>query len=155
MAVSYYKDKILTDDPRPFYILVAIYSGLCIGELTGWISTPRDITFEQVLSGTLVFNIYLFKAIVLCFLWLTCFYRLREKQLPALELLGSYSFGLFFVHYFFISITRKIFELKGIPFDFSLLTYVIYFLVILMASMLAVYFVKKVTGRYSRYLIGS
>lgn len=156
MCASYYKNKILSDDPRVFYILLAVYLGLCMAELGGWITTPRNISFEDVLyNGKLVFNVYLYKALILCFLWLTFFYRLRERNLPALELLGSYSFGLFFVHYFFISITREVFELKGIPFDFSLLTYLIYFLVILMASVLAVYAVKKVTGRYSRYLIGS
>ena len=128
---------------------------MCVAELAGWITAPRNIRFEDVLDGAIVFNTYLLKTIVLCFLWLTFFYRIRNQNLPSLELLGSYSFGLFFVHYFFISISRKVFELRGIPFDFSLLTYVTYFLLILMASMLAVYFIKKLTGRYSRYLIGS
>lgn len=155
MATSYYKNKILTDDPKLFYSLLAIYLLMCIGELAGWITTPRNIRFEDVLDGAVVFNIYLLKTIVLCFLWLTFFYRVRNQSFPILELLGGYSFGLFFVHYFFISVSRKIFELAGIPFDFSLLTYVIYFLLILMVSILTVYFIKKITGRYSRYLIGS
>ena len=155
MATSYYKDKILTDDWKLFYILLGVYVLMCVGELAGWITTPRNIRFEDVLDGAIVFNVYLLKTIVLCFLWLTFFYQVRNKSYPFLELMGTYSFGLFFVHYFFISISRKIFELGGIPFDFSLLTYLIYFLLILMASTLAVYFVKKLTGRYSRYLIGS
>ena len=155
MAVSYFKGKILSDDPKLFYMLLAAYALLCAGELAGWITTPRNTNFEDVLNGTLVFNIYLFKTIILCFLWLTFFYRLRNRNLPTLELLGSYSFGLFFVHYFFISISRKIFEINNIPFDFSIISYLIYFLIILMFSTVTVYFVKKLTGRYSRYLIGS
>lgn len=156
MCASYYKDRILTDDPKLLYFLLALYLGLCVGELAGWITTSRNISFEKVLAGeAFAFNVYLFKALVVCFLWLAFFYRLRERQFPFLELLGTYSFGLFFVHYFFISISRRIFELNGIPFDFSMLTYLIYFLVILMASMVTVYFIKKLTGRYSRYLIGS
>lgn len=156
MWASYFKDKILSDDSRLMYTLLAIYLGLCIGELTGWITTPRNTTFEDVLAGeAFIFNIYLMKALVLCFFWMTFFYRLREKHFPFLELLGGYSFGLFFVHYFFISISRKIFELNGVTFDFSLLTYLMYFLIVLMASMVTVYFIKKLTGRYSRYLIGS
>ena len=156
MWASFYKNKVLSDNPKVLYTLLAIYLGLCVGELAGWITTPRNINFEDVLAGeTFTFNIYLFKALVLCFLWLTFFYQVRERHFSFLELLGSYSFGLFFVHYFFISISRRIFERYGIPFDFSLITYVIYFLIVLMASMVAVYFVKRLTGRYSRYLIGS
>ena len=155
MATSYYKDKILTDDWKLFYIFLLVYVIMCVAELAGWITTPRNIRFEDVLDGAIVFNVYLLKTIVLCFLWLTFFYHVQNQNYPFLELLGSYSFGLFFVHYFFISISRKLFELNGIPFDFSLLTYLIYFLLILMVSILAVYFVKKLTGRYSRYLIGS
>lgn len=156
MWASYYKDRILTDRPRLLWILLALYIGLCIGEISGWITTPRHISFEHVLyDGVISFNIYLLKALILCFLWLVFFYRLRELQIPFLELLGTYSFGLFFVHYFFISVSRKIFEMNAVPFDFSLLTYVIYFLLVLMASIMTVYFIKLLTGRYSRYLIGS
>lgn len=155
MATSYYKDKILRDDLKLFYIFLLVYVIMCAGELAGWITTPRNIRFEDVLDGAIVFNVYLLKTIVLCFMWLTFFYHVRNRSYPFLELLGSYSFGLFFVHYFFISMSRKIFEISGIPFDFSVLTYVIYFLLILMVSTLTVYFIKKFTGRYSRYLIGS
>ena len=155
MCASYFKDKFLSDSPRLFYALLFVYAGMCISEIAGWTSTPRDTSFEDVLNGSIVFNVYLLKAFVLCFLWLTFFYRMRERSFPFLELLGSYSFGLFFVHYLVISVTRKFLELYDVPFDFSILTYLIYFLLILLASMLTVYAVKKVTGRYSRYVIGS
>jgi peptidoglycan/LPS O-acetylase OafA/YrhL len=156
MWTSYFKNRILSDDPKLFYILLFIYAAMSAVEIAGWVSVPRHMTFEKVLdNGTLIFNFYLLKAIVLCFLWLTFFYRLRNKSFPTLELLGSYSFGLFFVHYFFISVSRKIFELNGIPFDFSIATYFIYFLLILVASVGTVYMIKKVTGPYSRNIIGS
>lgn len=156
MWASYYKDKFLTDSPWLFLTLLALYLGICICEITGVITLSREITFEMVLSErALIFNVYLLKALILCFMWLTFFYLLRHKHYPALELLGSYSFGLFFVHYFFISLTRKLFELYGIPFDFSILTYVLYFLLIVLVSVGIVHVVKKVTGSYSRYLIGS
>ena len=156
MWASYYKKQILSDDPKVLLVLLFIYLGLCAGEITGWITLSRNVSFEDVLSQRmLVFNVYLIKALVLCFFWLTFFYQIRHRQLPILELFGNYSFGLFFVHYFFISISRKVFEMYHIPFDFSILTYLIYFLLILMISVVTVYFIKKITGRYSRYLIGS
>ncbi len=155
MWASRYKEQILSDRGPVIYILLAIYLGLCAAELAGWITTPRNTSFEDVLSGTLIFNVYLFKVMILCFFWLMLFYRLREKHLPMLELLGSYSFGLFFVHYFFISISRGFFEEGGIPFDFSLLSYLVYFGLVVVAAICTVYAVKRLTGRYSRFLIGS
>jgi probable poly-beta-1,6-N-acetyl-D-glucosamine export protein len=155
MAASFYKGKILSDDPGPFYLLLIVYLTMCFAELAGWTALPRSIHFEDVINGTIAFNIYFLKTLILCFVWLTLFYRLRNKTFPTLELLGTYSFGLFFVHYFFISLSRKIFEMNSIPFDFSLITYAIYFLIVIMISTAAVFFVKKLTGRYSRYLIGS
>lgn len=156
MCASYYKEKVLKDDPRLFFALLVIYLALCAGELLGWINLPRNISFEDVLEEqVLLFNVYLLKALVLCLLWLSFFYMMRHKKYPMLELLGHYSFGLFFVHYFFISLSRKIAETMGWSFDFGITNYLIYFLLILLASMGMVHLVKKVTGRYSRHLIGS
>lgn len=156
MCVSYYKDKVLKDDPRLFFVLLMVYLLLCTAELMGWIDLRRTISFEDIVEGQLlIFNVYLLKALVLCFMWLTFFYLMRHKKYPKLELLGHYSFGLFFVHYFFISLSRKIFETVGWSFEFNVFTYLIYFLIILLASMGMVYLVKRVAGRYSRYLIGS
>lgn len=156
MCVSFYKDKLLKDDARPFFALLLLYLTLCAAELLGWITLPRALSFEDVLEEqVLIFNVYLLKALVLCFLWLSFFFLMRHKKYPNLELLGHYSFGLFFVHYFIISLSRKIAEVLDWSFDFSVISYLIYFLFILLASMGTVYLVKKVTGRYSRYLIGS
>jgi peptidoglycan/LPS O-acetylase OafA/YrhL len=156
MWASFYKNRILSHKPTLLYVLLTIYMILCIGEIAGWITLSRTLSFEDVLNQKiLVFNVYLLKALILCFLWMAIFYRLQDKRLPTLELLGSYSFGLFFVHYFFISISRNVVEFLNLEFDFSILTFLIYFLIVLIASMLTVYSVKKITGRYSRYLIGS
>jgi peptidoglycan/LPS O-acetylase OafA/YrhL len=116
----------------------------------------REITFEQVLyNGQIVFNIYMFKAVVLCISLLMIFFMLRKREMPLLEILGHYSFGVFFVHYILISASRKIVNVMDLQIDFSIITYLIYFTFILMTSIVTVYFIKKLSGRYSRYLIGS
>jgi peptidoglycan/LPS O-acetylase OafA/YrhL len=86
---------------------------------------------------------------------LIAFYKLRDRSMPLLEILGHYSFGVFFVHYLLIGISRKIIEIAGFKIDFSLITYVIFFMFVLMLSIVTVWLVKRMTGRYSRYLIGS
>lgn len=156
MWASFNKERILALEWKLIIPLAIIYVGLTIMDLTGNITLSRDLSFEYILnSGALIFNIYMFKAVVLCFLLLMIFYQLRTKEMPLLEILGHYSFGVFFVHYILISMSRKILEMMHITVDFSIITYLIYFTFVLMTSIVAVYFVKKLTGRYSRYLIGS
>jgi peptidoglycan/LPS O-acetylase OafA/YrhL len=156
MWASYNKERILSLGGKMMYPLLIIYLLLTFAEANGFLTLSRDITFQQMLnSGSLLFNIYMFKALVLCLFLLILFYKFRNREMPILEVLGHYSFGVFFVHYILISVTRKIIEAAGVQFDFSLITYLIYFTFILMSSILTVYLVKKFTGRYSRYLIGS
>jgi probable poly-beta-1,6-N-acetyl-D-glucosamine export protein len=156
MWASYNREKILSLGAKVTYPLLAIYIILTIAEARGVLTLSRAFTFQDLMrGGSVVFNVYMFKALVLCFLLLIVFHKLQDREMPLLEVLGHYSFGVFFVHYILISVTRKIIESMGIVFDFNMITYLIYFLFILMSSILTVYLVKRVSGRWSRYLIGS
>jgi hypothetical protein len=156
MWASYHKERILALGWRLTVPLLIMYAILTVLDLTGNLDLSREITFEYVIDQKLLlFNIYMLKALTLCFLLLMIFYSLRQRTMPLLEVLGQYSFGVFFVHYILISVSRKILEMMGYTFDLSLITYLIFFVFVLMMSIVTVYFVKKVTGRYSRYLIGS
>lgn len=156
MWASYNKEKILAKANWLLYPLLFIYLSIYVAESTKWIPIPERITFEEILKeGTWVFNISMFKASVLCFALMLLLYKLRKKRLPFLEILGEYSFGIFFVHCIFIYLSRKLWLVTLGPMDFSLLTYLIYFAFILLVSTGTVYFIKKLTGRYSRHLIGS
>jgi probable poly-beta-1,6-N-acetyl-D-glucosamine export protein len=156
MWASYNREKILAAAPDLLYILVASYVSLSVLDLSGWENVSRHLTFEHVVTNrVIVVNIYVFKAVILAFMMMLILYQFRDKQLPFLEMLGNYSFGIFFVHYIFISVTRKIMETFHLTIDFSVPAYLMYFLVILALSTGTVYLVKKVAGRYSRYFIGS
>jgi len=156
MWASYYREQIQTWSRRLLPLLALTYLALTVLDLTGNISISRNLSFEYVIrEGALVFNIYMFKALVLCLGLMMLFYQLRNRSMPLLEILGYYSFGVFFVHYLFISISRKVLGTMGFSFDFSLPTYLMFFVFVLLLSIGAVYAVKRLTGRYSRYLIGS
>lgn len=157
MWASFNKERILGYGWKLLVPLLMVYGTLTVLDLAGAINTlPRQMTFEQVLAhGPTVFNIYMFKAVVLCFALLLIFYMLRDREMQLLEVLGHYSFGVFFVHYILIGLSRKALDVMGVTIDFSLTTYLIYFVFILMMSIITVYLVKRITGRYSRYLIGS
>lgn len=156
MAVSRYRQEILSRENLIFNPLILIYLSLTVLELSGNLTLSREITFEHVMTGPyFIFNIYMFKALVLCLLLVVLFYKLRSFQMSFLEVLGHYSFGVFFVHYLLISVTRKMIGIAGGQFDFTLPSYLIFFVFVVLASMVSVFLVKKVAGKYSRYLIGS
>jgi surface polysaccharide O-acyltransferase-like enzyme len=156
MWASFYKKEILSIRSRFFWSVVAAYVALCVLDLTGWMPPAAELNFENILGeGMMLFNIYILRALLLCFIFLILLYKLRNKKMPLLELLGEYSFGIFFVHFILIMMTRRLLSVLYGPIDFSLLTFLIYFLFILLASIVTVFFIKKLTGRYSRNLIGS
>jgi peptidoglycan/LPS O-acetylase OafA/YrhL len=156
MWASHNKERILALGWKLAGPLLILYFFFTVMEVTNNLHFSREISFEQVIrTQSLVFNIYMLKALILCFLLLLVFYMLRERRMPLLEVLGHYSFGVFFVHYILFSVSRKIIEQTGFVIDFNLITYMSFFVFILMLSIVTVYLVKKVCGRYSRYLIGS
>jgi probable poly-beta-1,6-N-acetyl-D-glucosamine export protein len=156
MWASFNREKILAVAPNLLYILVACYVSLCALDLIGWENHARETTFEHVIeNGLVVVNIYIFKAVILCFMLLLMLYQLRDRQMPYLELLGNYSFGIFFIHYLYISLFRKVVDALHLTIDFSLPAYLIFFILILALSTGTVYLVKRLSGKYSRYVIGS
>jgi surface polysaccharide O-acyltransferase-like enzyme len=152
MWASFYKTKLFYSSMTLLIVFGMLYVSISIADLLGWITLSRKISFENVLyDQVLVFNIFFLKAILFCFIMVLTLYQLRDRKLPLLEVLGQYSFGIYFVHYIFISVLRQLMP----TLNFSVLTYVIYFLFILLISFLTVFIVKKISGQYSRYLIGS
>lgn len=156
MWASYNKAKLFSSDLRYFWLLTAIYLTLSIADLSGAITLPERISFEEVLrEEKLIFNIYILRALVLCFMLTMLLYKLQYIKMPFIELLGDYSFGIFFIHFMLITFSRKLLSVLAVPVDFSLITFLIYFIFILLTSTVTVYLIKKLTGRYSRNLIGS
>lgn len=156
MFAAYYRERIL-EHRRIILILSAIvYFGITIVDVTELVAFSRHLRFQDVIyDGVIAFNWYALKVFALCFLLLVVMYELRHKQMPLIDMLGNYSFGIFFVHYAFISLSGKIVEISKVSIDFSLPVFIISYLFILLASTITVYFVKRFTGKYSRYLIGS
>ena len=156
MWASKYKDRFIANQNVVLWTAIAIYATITILDVSRLMTFSRALRFEDVLyGGVIAFNVYALKAVALCFMCLMIMYKLRNREMPVLELLGNYSFGIFFVHYAFISISGKIIELSGVHVHFSFPIFIISFLFILLASTITVYFVKRISGKYSRYFIGS
>lgn len=156
MWASFHRTRILASANWILFIFIVLYTGITIANLTGFWPLPERISFEEILAQRLlILNIDLVKAILLSFILMLLLYKLREKRMLFFEVLGEYSFGIFFVHCIYIYVTRDVWTALFGPIDFSLLTFIIYFGFNLMISTVTVYLIKKITGRYSRILIGS
>lgn len=156
MWTSYHKDKIFSMNLRNFWILTAIYLFVSILDLKHILTIALGVTFEEVLEGhAFVFNFYLFRSVLLCYMMAMLFYRLKDRSFPVLELLAEYSFGIYFSHFLLLLATRKVLDLLNVNIDFNILTFVAFYAFLVGISTLTVYIVKKLTGQYSRSFIGS
>ena len=154
MFVSRYHEQCFSVASRVLIPAILGYFAISYMDVNGLLIP--DITFEQVLTeGVIVFNFYFLRAILLCMISVTLFYIYRHKHSPVFELLGHYSFGIFFIHFIIIAITRNVLSLLHIHVDFSLITFFLYFSFVSLLATMAVYLIKRVTGSYSRILIGS
>lgn len=154
MCISHYHDRFFAIAPKLVLPLTLVYFAISFLDVRGMLQP--DLTFEQVVrEGIVVFNFYYLRAIVLTILCLIVFYILRNQRLPVFDVLGHYSFGIFFLHFIIIMATRKAMELAGVTVDFTLITFLLYFTFITGVSTVGVYAIKRLAGDYSRNLIGS
>src|SRR5690606_32626547 len=120
--------------------------------LTDHITLDKRLNMENVWAGKQwIFNIYVFKAIILCFILVIGFNTIQHKKSTILNALAECSFGMYFIHFYFISLYRELFG----PLSFNTISFLTYFGVLVGISWVSIYGIKKITGRYSRYLTGS
>jgi probable poly-beta-1,6-N-acetyl-D-glucosamine export protein len=128
------------------------YLGITALELLGFVDVDKHLSMQQVwASHQVIFNIYVFKAFILCFLLMLLFYRLRNFKMPLLDVLARYSFGIYFIHFYFISTYRQL----ASPLAFTSPGFLLYFLLLICLSVFFIFIIKKVTGNYGRYITGS
>lgn len=156
MWASANKNKIIQYSNQLLIPLVSAYLIITALELTDVISLDKRMSFEKVLNNQLIhFNIYVFKAVLLCFILMMIFHKLGNIRIKWIDLLGTYSFGIYFIHYYFISGFRAIINREGTLLLYDVLIFTGFYLIVIILSILTVHVVKKITGHYSRYIIGS
>lgn len=110
---------------------------------SGFISLHQSVVYSQKMLAALLI-LYALHA--------------RESRLPKpLMTLGTYAFSLYFLHFTFVWLLCEAF-VKQVPdadiLDITLAGFAIYVLSILLSLLLS-FIIRKLLGRYSRYLIGS
>lgn len=92
---------------------------------------------------------------VICLAVLALLLRFTAERWPLLDLLAANSFGVFFLHGYFVAAYRILADRYAVLAQGSLLTFAASFLIALCASLAATLAVRRVAGRRSRLLIGT
>ncbi len=136
--------------------MVAAYTGIFYLEMSHTVVVQHLHFFEPTPHYfTSHFNWGKLKEIILAIILLTMFYRLRDKNFSYLAWLGSFSFGIYFVHIYFINVVEKLLDYFHVSRLQNGMGYVAFTSLIICASALTVYLIKKVFKEKSRILIGS
>jgi surface polysaccharide O-acyltransferase-like enzyme len=138
--------------------LGVVYMAMSIGEFFEWI--PFD-DLIRTRDGYAIFNGYRLnhnklKMQILCIFLLTLFYMWNHKKLEVLKLLGDYSFGIFFVHLYVIEVLRLADRNNIVKISPpNLFTFVLYYIFIVILTVVIVKLIKLTLKDKSRYFIGS
>lgn len=155
MWVSAHKEHVQNLNVPLLLLLVFIYLLLFYLEWTGLIFVERPKSFGDVHFFYPLLNWGKLRMLCLSIILLNLFYRLRNQSFPLLTVLGTYSFGIYFIHIYFINIIAKAIQYFQFHIEQNFLIFTLYVSVVVGASMVTVFIVKKIFGKNSRLLVGS
>lgn len=156
MWASYHKDKLITMNNTILISLTLFYLIVLSLEVSQLIH-PQHLNFfeDKPHYFTTIFNLSKLKEITLAIILLVGFYRLQEKKIEWLTVLGNLSFGIYFVHIYFINATERIMDFLNLSRLQNGVGYLVFTAGIIALSVTAVWLVKKLFKNRSRLLIGS
>lgn len=155
MWAAHHRHKILSVNIQWAVLLILLYLTIASLEVTGTISIPKLTDFKS--STTLpyfAFNWAKLKACILCIICLRLFYIYNEKNSTVLIKLADDSFGIYFVHMYFITLIELVLN-KYYPIELTVLYFIIYVIIVTISSIIFIEMVKKLMGSKSRMVIGS
>jgi probable poly-beta-1,6-N-acetyl-D-glucosamine export protein len=154
--VSKNRNLILGMSNYIIYALIAFYSIILFLKMTHLIHTEHLTYFNPFPTYlTSHFNWSKLQMMALAIIILVLFYKVNKKSFRLLYWLGSASFGIYFIHIYFINVAERL--LKGVPFFQyqTAISYALFTTMIVCLSAVAVLLVKKIFKQRSRFLIGS
>lgn len=156
MWISKHSNRVLAMSNTIFFVITASYFMLLSFEISGLIQPEHLRFFEKVPTYfTSTFNLSKMKEMLLAIVLLNAFYRLRNRPSAWLKKLGDYSFGIYFVHIYFINAFERSLDHFSISRIQNGIGYLLFTLCVLLLSILTVALVKRLFRNHSRMIIGS
>jgi peptidoglycan/LPS O-acetylase OafA/YrhL len=150
------KEFIFSKAMTVVVVLGILYLLISLAEVFEWIPFNETIGLRDVKYTVYRFNFNKFKMEIFAVLMLVIFYLNTMRPIGVLKLLGDYSFGIFFVHLYVIQVFRYADHTSILKISPpSLLSFTLYFIVVVSLTVGIVYAVKLIFKKNSRYIIGS
>jgi probable poly-beta-1,6-N-acetyl-D-glucosamine export protein len=155
MWASKNKDWVLSLSTGWLVLLVIAYATIFTLELTG-ILHPQHLEFfePEPTFFTPIFNLSKLKVMLSALVLLVLFYRYGQSNY-IFHWLGNYSFGIYFVHIYFINAAERTFDYLQVSRDQGILGYLTFLVFVVAASAFTVYVTKRLFPHASRMLVGS
>lgn len=156
MWASYHKEKLLIINNWILASLTLFYFLVLCLEVSQIIH-PQHLNFfeERPHYFTTIFNLSKLKEMTLAIILLVVFYRIKEQKIEWLTRLGNYSFGIYFIHIYFINATERIMDYLNLPRLQNGIVYLVFTASIIGISVAAVWVIKEIFKDRSRLVIGS
>ena len=156
MLLSHYRKEILLKYYKYDWVLFLLGFSVCFYQGYFHPKNPlrlSDAFREFFTNGNVIINFYSVNKVFFSIAYLLFFYRigLRFKRITILDKLAHYSFGIYFVHFYFVYIYKWILDhylhfQKGIP------LFVLSLLLIIILSTSLIWCLRQV--KYTRNIIG-
>ena len=155
MCAGYYRLKIMQLPWLVIGLLAGIYLTIATLEVIDFIEIPKLSSFEEAKTAPFfAFNFAKLKETILCIIMLRVFHEV-DRELALFKLLGDYSSGIYFVHLYVITVVEMVVKSTMPDFRLGALPFLLYVVIVTSISVLIVWIVKRIFGKYSRYMIGS
>jgi hypothetical protein len=144
MAASRYKQEVLTWCYRYRYVLLGLFGLIVAWEL---LQTPYTQSYFNYLNK-----------LILCFLVIALLHHHRDRQFAMLSEFAAINFSVFFLHTYANAGMKVLFAggpATSIAIIGNVFYQAIYAAILVVISILVCRLVQKLTGKYSKYLIGS
>ena len=146
------KNSELIDKFGSYKIIILIILGFSVFFLLGFFIRGTSNGSSGFFSGLGELNYVLIGKLVLLIAIFLLFERFFERKNVVLGYFAKISFGLFFIHGFMGMIFQKLSQ--KISFSYPMTNFLCEVLAIIFGSVFIVFLVKKILGKWSRYVIG-
>ncbi|MEM7550899.1 MAG: acyltransferase [Bacteroidota bacterium] len=154
--VSKRKGSLLLKNAQLTMVILSVYIIMTTLEIKDIIPLSDYISLRDAQEYIFVFNISKLKAMLLSFGMTLIFFQVQNKRFHFLEKLGDYSFGIFFLHLYFINVFRILLpKLTLTDFELTIITYAVYLSLVTGLCLLVVRIIKHIFKARSRLIIGS
>ncbi|MFA0960569.1 acyltransferase [Roseivirga sp. BDSF3-8] len=156
MWASRYRRHILALDMKVVLPIAIFYLGITALQVFDVLAIGKNYGFYTELpDNATVVNFGKMKISIACIALLVLFYKIRKIRIPLLDFMANYSFGVYFIHLYVIRITETGLSKAGFSMPFNTLTFIAWLALITGICVAAIFTIKKITGKQSRYFIGS